>query len=485
MIKNERQYKITKASAKKFAEALTVKRAAGFDVDPMIAKASYAAAASQLEELKQQIGEYEALRSGSLEILEVESLEDLPSMLIKARIAANLSQRELAARLNLKEQQIQRYEETDYAGASLAKLIEISRALHLKVKHEAVLGANPSNVEKLLGRLGKVGLPKDLLTRRLVSRDVVQGYRDDPDRTASVLISDLVANLKRIFGWSNTELLGTTPLTFASDALGSAQFKLRERRNEKRVSAYTVYAHYLAMLVLQSTRHCEARKLPNTPQDFYDNVCLQYQDMTFENALRYVWSLGIAVLPLEDEGAFDGAYWRVQGRHVIVLKQNSHSASRWLFDLLHDYRHATQRPHLNDSEVVELPPTSEERREAPDEVDASNFAGEVILAGHDKELIRACELATGGRLPRLKAVLPDVAKEIGVDISAAANFMAYQLSLDGTNWWGTAANLQAVGESPWLTARNVFLEHVKFGALSAPDRRLLVDALTEEEREYE
>jgi transcriptional regulator with XRE-family HTH domain len=50
--------------------------------------------------------------------------------LIRARISAGLSQRELAARLGLKEQQIQRYEATNYETASLRRVLEIAAALN-------------------------------------------------------------------------------------------------------------------------------------------------------------------------------------------------------------------------------------------------------------------------------------------------------------------------------------------------------------------
>jgi len=94
------------------------------------------------------------------------------------------------------------------------------------------------------------------------------------------------------------------------------------------------------------------------------------------------------------------------------LKQNSTSAARWLYDLLHDYRHTVQHPDISNSEIVELPPTSAERRDSVDEVDASDFAGEVILAGHDEELVEACRDATQGHLQRLKKELPGVAKRL-------------------------------------------------------------------------
>ena len=57
--------------------------------------------------------------------------------LIQGRTAAGLSQKELAKRLGLKEQQLQRYEATDYASSSLTRVCEVARSLGLKVKAEA------------------------------------------------------------------------------------------------------------------------------------------------------------------------------------------------------------------------------------------------------------------------------------------------------------------------------------------------------------
>ena len=50
-------------------------------------------------------------------------------MLIKARIARGMSQRDLAERIGLKEQQIQRYEATDYASVSLSRIREVVNGL--------------------------------------------------------------------------------------------------------------------------------------------------------------------------------------------------------------------------------------------------------------------------------------------------------------------------------------------------------------------
>jgi HTH-type transcriptional regulator / antitoxin HipB len=51
----------------------------------------------------------------------------------EARIAARLTQRELAERLGVPEQQVQRWEANSYAGVAIERLQEIADALQLQV----------------------------------------------------------------------------------------------------------------------------------------------------------------------------------------------------------------------------------------------------------------------------------------------------------------------------------------------------------------
>lgn len=130
MIKNDRQFRITKAQAEKFERA--VKEAAASPhkgVPALLQKAQIDALKSQLRDLRKEIGEYEELRSGKRKIVALKSLDDLPRLLIQARIASGLTQEELATRMGLKPQQIQRYEATDYHTASIDRMIAILRAL--------------------------------------------------------------------------------------------------------------------------------------------------------------------------------------------------------------------------------------------------------------------------------------------------------------------------------------------------------------------
>lgn len=133
MIKNERQYRITKNQAERFSQTLdSLGRRSGESREgthPIIAKAQEDAIRSQLEDLEGQLREYELLKAGNFKLDDLHVVSELPTALIKARIAQGLSQKDLAERLNLKEQQIQRYEATDYASASLNRIKEVVNAL--------------------------------------------------------------------------------------------------------------------------------------------------------------------------------------------------------------------------------------------------------------------------------------------------------------------------------------------------------------------
>jgi ribosome-binding protein aMBF1 (putative translation factor) len=120
MIKNERQYRITKAHAQRFEQAIADLQATPKPaIHPKLRKAELDGLRSQRQDLERELRDYEELRSGKRRAIPLDSIEDLPKTLIQARIAAGLSHEELARRIGLKPQQIQRYEATNYQSASL------------------------------------------------------------------------------------------------------------------------------------------------------------------------------------------------------------------------------------------------------------------------------------------------------------------------------------------------------------------------------
>jgi ribosome-binding protein aMBF1 (putative translation factor) len=71
---------------------------------PALRKAEEGALRSQLADLRTELRKYEGWRSRRRVRLRFNSLEELARALIQARIAAGLSQKNLAQRLGLKEQ---------------------------------------------------------------------------------------------------------------------------------------------------------------------------------------------------------------------------------------------------------------------------------------------------------------------------------------------------------------------------------------------
>jgi HTH-type transcriptional regulator/antitoxin HipB len=140
MIKNERQYLITKKALHGFRESLAaLERAAPAAKDAAAHAWQLAAVESQIATLAGEVEAYEQLQQPTSARAFSVTLEQLPALLIRARITRGWSQRELAARLGLQMQKVQQYEATDYAGASLARLLEVAQALGLTSRLEATL----------------------------------------------------------------------------------------------------------------------------------------------------------------------------------------------------------------------------------------------------------------------------------------------------------------------------------------------------------
>jgi HTH-type transcriptional regulator / antitoxin HipB len=142
MISNERQYAITCSELKKFQaslEEIDRKSLSTMDFNEQMRHKLYLdALSSQIESFKEEIEEYERLKSGTVKRLSFDSLEQLPEALIKARIVRGLTQGQLATSLGLKEQQIQQYESTRYANASLSRIMAVHSALNIRIKEEVI-----------------------------------------------------------------------------------------------------------------------------------------------------------------------------------------------------------------------------------------------------------------------------------------------------------------------------------------------------------
>jgi transcriptional regulator with XRE-family HTH domain len=131
MIANHKQYLITKKQIGEFEAAIEAAEVSGPDpgVHERIHEAMIHGLKSQLTDLNEQVDRYEALKGGKVRTRRLHSLLELPIALIEGRIVAGLTQSAVAKKLGIPEQQIQRYEATRYAGASLDRVQEVAEAV--------------------------------------------------------------------------------------------------------------------------------------------------------------------------------------------------------------------------------------------------------------------------------------------------------------------------------------------------------------------
>jgi DNA-directed RNA polymerase specialized sigma subunit len=141
MIKNEREYKISKGWLTKLEKALESAkgRKPKDSNDAERLKVRRAGLESQLGELQEDVAAYEALKEGHTRVFSAHSLNELPQVLIMARITQGLTHKQLAEKLGVSEKQVQRDEANDYATAGLNRLVKVAEVLGVRLEVKAEL----------------------------------------------------------------------------------------------------------------------------------------------------------------------------------------------------------------------------------------------------------------------------------------------------------------------------------------------------------
>jgi DNA-directed RNA polymerase specialized sigma subunit len=136
MIKTEKEYIETKKRLKEDLKAIETQRKkmkqAGMNQEQI--RVAIDPLSSFALQLKEEIEEYEKLKEGQFEALE--NLNGIGRLLIALRIFKGIKQKELAARLQIKESQLSRDERNEYHGASVEKVQRVLSALGVRLKSE-------------------------------------------------------------------------------------------------------------------------------------------------------------------------------------------------------------------------------------------------------------------------------------------------------------------------------------------------------------
>ena len=140
MIKDDQHYRNIQSWAQKFEQSLSQldrnenEKAKN---DPQLREVYRNGIQRKLDDLRKEMQDYETLTTHEPKtplILKLEDINELSLLLIKARIAAKLSQKELADLAGLEEAQIQEYEGNDYETASFLDVIAVFNALDIKIQ---------------------------------------------------------------------------------------------------------------------------------------------------------------------------------------------------------------------------------------------------------------------------------------------------------------------------------------------------------------
>jgi HTH-type transcriptional regulator/antitoxin HigA len=138
VIQNEHQYKVTQNKLKDLEQALTELFQLKDTLHPRKFSSRKNGLQITIDSLKKEIEEYDALKQERTPI-KIASIQELPLALIKARIAMGMTQKELAEKMGVKEQQVQRDEANQYSSAGFQRIAAVAAALDINIQETHIL----------------------------------------------------------------------------------------------------------------------------------------------------------------------------------------------------------------------------------------------------------------------------------------------------------------------------------------------------------
>jgi transcriptional regulator with XRE-family HTH domain/Zn-dependent peptidase ImmA (M78 family) len=402
----------------------------------------------------------------------------------RLRERKEISSKDLAERAGVAAQTISRIEQghTDVSFATLRKILA-AMGYSLKDLANQETELEMENTQKsfnvLLKRLSNAGIDSNFLTKRIIPTRIQTALNAQKQNVPSMLLDEAASYVSTVFGWTPNEIWNGQNLVVKSEPAEMAFFKKPNNANENQVKAYSHYAFYLAKVVLKSSQQKISVEYPDSIDKFKAEYFKDNQSIDLTTLLEFVWNLGICVLPLNDSGVFHGASWNIEGRHVVILKQNTQSHARWIFDLLHELYHVFA--HLNEVntsvvEVEEMNPFT--NNESIEELEANSFANQVIFGSRAEELAEQCVSIAKYDIKNLAKAVVQVSKKENVREDFLSNYLAFRLSYQGENWWSSAIKMQVTSPNPFEIASDFLKKKIQIQKLSPMDYNLLTTAIS-------
>lgn len=397
MISNERQYKITRRQLERLREAIADieegQDTGQASADPL-ASAELAALRSEEKVLLTQIQEYEDLKSGAVRKLVASSLEELPRVLIQARIVNRLSQRELAERIGVKEQQIQRYEANEYSSVSLRRLLEIADALDLNVAEMSLSTQRASSeVADEAEELDWSRFPVREMYRRQWFESF-KGSLDDAIQNGGILARDYVQSVFR---------------------RPAAAFHRRSVRAGAMVDHYALMAWECRILRLGVKAELKGQFRVRTLDTrwFFELARQSAEDDGPRRAIEVLKEAGIALVvePHLAKTYLDGAAFLYAGRPIIGMTLRYDRLDNFWFVLFHELAHVAK--HLRRGKILRIFDDLEAAPTKELELEADRVAADSLIPSSKWELSLARYLQSSD-------LVKDFATELAIDPAIVA-----------------------------------------------------------------
>jgi HTH-type transcriptional regulator / antitoxin HipB len=138
VIQNEHQYKVTQNKLEDLEQALAELFQIKDTLHPRQFSSRKKGLQIAIDSLRAEIEEYDALKHQQIPI-KITSIQELPIALIRARIALGMTQKELAEKMGVKEQQVQRDEANQYSSAGFQRIAAVAEVLNIKIQETHIL----------------------------------------------------------------------------------------------------------------------------------------------------------------------------------------------------------------------------------------------------------------------------------------------------------------------------------------------------------
>ena len=131
MIKNGKQYKISKKQLTELEQTIVLKQSKALPDSKE--EGALNSLVRLKNDIKEEIKQYESLKNKGIPGRRKISVAQLPNILIEHKIAKGLTQKQYSEILGIKEQQLQRYEAENYSSVSFGRLLDYLEKAKIKI----------------------------------------------------------------------------------------------------------------------------------------------------------------------------------------------------------------------------------------------------------------------------------------------------------------------------------------------------------------